>query len=44
VALTDGALCGDAGVGHLRLMLATPHHILEKIVKAMAEALHRLKV
>ena len=39
VALTDGALCGDAGVGHLRLMLATPAHILEKIVLAMADAL-----
>jgi cystathionine beta-lyase len=38
VALTDGALCGEAGVGHLRLMLATPSHILEKIVIAMADA------
>ena len=38
VALTDGALCGEAGVGHLRLMLATPSHILEKIVVAMADA------
>ena len=39
VALTDGALCGEAGVGHLRLMLATPSHILEKIIRAMADAL-----
>jgi cystathionine beta-lyase len=39
VVLTDGALCGDAGVGHLRLMLSTPHHILEKIVLAMSMAL-----
>jgi len=39
VGLTDGALCGDAGVGHLRVMLCTPHHILEKIVVAMALAL-----
>lgn len=38
VGLTDGALCGEAGVGHLRLMLATPAHILEKIVVAMAQA------
>jgi len=38
VALTDGALCGDAGVGHLRLMLSTPAHIIEKMVLAMAEA------
>ena len=39
VGLTDGALCGEAGVGHLRLILATPGHILEKIILAMAEAL-----
>lgn len=39
VGLTDGALCGEAGVGHLRLMLATPHHILEKVVLAMADAI-----
>lgn len=38
VGLTDGALCGEVGVDHLRLMLSTPHHILEKIVLAMAEA------
>ena len=41
VGLTDGALCGEAGVGHLRLMLSTPHHILEKIVIAMAEAVRK---
>lgn len=41
VGLTDGALCGEAGVGHLRLMLATPRHILEKIVLAMAEAIRK---
>jgi cystathionine beta-lyase len=41
VSLTDGALCGEAGVGHLRLMLATPAHIVEKIVLAMAQALQR---
>ena len=40
VSLTDGALCGEAGVGHVRLMLSTPRHILEKIVMAMAAALH----
>lgn len=38
VGLTDGALCGEAGVDHLRLMLSTPRHILEKIVEAMAKA------
>jgi len=41
VGLTDGALCGEAGVGHLRLMLSTPHHILEKIVIAMGDAVDR---
>jgi cystathionine beta-lyase len=41
VGLTDGASCGTAGVGHLRLMLSTPAHILEKIVLAMSEAIHR---
>ncbi len=41
VGLTDGALCGEAGVGHLRLMLSTPHHILEKIVIAMAAAVRK---
>ena len=41
VGLTDGALCGEAGVDHLRLMLSTPHHILEKIVHAMAEAVRK---
>jgi cysteine-S-conjugate beta-lyase len=39
VGLTDGALCGEAGVDHLRLMLSTPRHILEKIVLQMAAAL-----
>jgi cystathionine beta-lyase len=39
VGLTDGALCGEAGVGHVRLMLATPSNILEKIILAMAQAL-----
>jgi len=41
VSLTDGALCGEAGVGHLRLILATPAHIVEKIVRSMAQALKR---
>jgi cystathionine beta-lyase len=41
VGLTDGALCGEAGVDHLRLMLSTPHHILEEIVVAMAEAIRK---
>ena len=44
VGLTDGALCGAAGEGHLRMMLSTPTPILEKIVLAMAEAVARHRV
>jgi len=38
VGVTDGALCGEAGIGHARLMLSTPSHILETIIIAMATA------
>lgn len=38
VGVTDGALCGRAGVGHVRLMLSTPSHILTSIIEAMATA------
>jgi cystathionine beta-lyase len=38
VGVTDGALCGEAGVGHVRLMLSTPSHILETIITAMGAA------
>ena len=38
VALTDGTLCGEAGVGHVRMMLSAPTHILELIVQRMGEA------
>ena len=38
VGVTDGALCGQAGIGHVRLMLSTPSHILTSIVEAMAQA------
>lgn len=38
VALTDGALCGEAGVGHVRMMLSAPTHIVELIVTRMGEA------
>lgn len=37
VSLTDGASCGEAGVGHVRLIAATPRPILEKIVHQLAE-------
>lgn len=39
VALTDGALCGAAGEGFVRIVFATPRPILEEIVRRMGEAL-----
>lgn len=39
VLLTDGAACGDAGAGHVRLNFATPRPILTEIVRRMAVAL-----
>ncbi len=39
VALTDGIACGEAGEGHLRMILATPRPILEDAVRRMAAAL-----
>jgi cysteine-S-conjugate beta-lyase len=38
VILTDGADCGDAGRGHVRLNFATPRPILAEIVSRLAEA------
>ena len=38
VLLTDGAACGEAGRGHVRLNFATPRPILTEIVRRMAEA------
>jgi cysteine-S-conjugate beta-lyase len=38
VMLTDGAACGDAGKGHVRLNFATPRPILAEIVRRLAEA------
>jgi cystathionine beta-lyase len=38
VALTDGAECGRAGVGFVRLVFATPRPILEEAVAAMGRA------
>ncbi|HWG01829.1 MAG TPA: aminotransferase class I/II-fold pyridoxal phosphate-dependent enzyme [Trebonia sp.] len=38
VLLTDGARCGDAGAGHVRLTLATPRPVLAEIVRRMADA------
>jgi len=39
VALTDGAECGDAGRGHVRLNFALPRPILRRAVEAMAGSL-----
>jgi len=41
VALTDGADCGEAGVGHVRLVFATPRPILEEALSLMGDALRR---
>ena len=39
VMLTDGALCGEAGRGHVRLNFATPRSILAEIVRRLADAM-----
>jgi cystathionine beta-lyase len=41
VALVDGAECGEAGRGFVRLNIATPLPILERIVTRMAHAVGR---
>ena len=38
VLLTDGAACGAAGQGHVRINFATPRPILEEVVRRLAEA------
>jgi cystathionine beta-lyase len=38
VMLTDGAACGEAGHGHVRLNFATPRPILTEIVRRLAGA------
>jgi cystathionine beta-lyase len=40
VMLTDGAACGTAGRGHVRLNFATPRPILAEIVRRMAGAVN----
>ncbi|MDP9429745.1 MAG: aminotransferase class I/II-fold pyridoxal phosphate-dependent enzyme [Actinomycetota bacterium] len=39
VALTDGALCGAAGTGFVRLNVATPRPVLTEVVERMGAAL-----
>ncbi|WGW11249.1 aminotransferase class I/II-fold pyridoxal phosphate-dependent enzyme [Saxibacter everestensis] len=41
VALTDGALCGTVGQGHVRLNFATPRPILVQMVRQLAAAVDR---
>ena len=36
--LTDGAACGDAGQGHVRLNFATPRPVLAEIVRRLTAA------
>jgi cystathionine beta-lyase len=38
LAVTDGRACGAIGAGHVRLILATPRPIIEKIVDALVLA------
>lgn len=38
IALTDGAKCGVAGVGHVRIILATPAPLLERILTELVTA------
>ncbi len=38
LAVTDGRACGVAGVGHVRLILATPRPIVEQMVDALVRA------
>ncbi len=40
VALTDGALCGAAGAGFVRMVFATPRPILEQAVSSMGRAVN----
>lgn len=36
VSVTDGALCGEAGQGHIRLILATPRPIVREMVTRLS--------
>lgn len=38
IALTDGAKCGEAGRGHVRIILATTRPILEGLLDSLIEA------
>jgi len=36
VSVTDGALCGEAGVGHIRMILATPRPIIREMIDRLS--------
>ncbi|GAA1732122.1 MalY/PatB family protein [Microcella frigidaquae] len=40
LAVTDGRACGAAGAGHVRVILATPRPLVERIVDALVTAAH----
>lgn len=40
VAMTDGAACGQAGVGHMRFVFALPRPLLREAVERIGAALH----
>jgi cystathionine beta-lyase len=37
--MSDGALFGDVGAGHVRLNFATPRKLLEEILERLANSL-----
>jgi cystathionine beta-lyase len=41
--VTDGALCGDAGQGFVRLNFATPRPVLQQMLDRIANALDRVR-
>ena len=41
LSLTDGAQCGQAGVGHVRMICATPLPILKEMLERLHEAVTR---
>ncbi|MGN6197783.1 MalY/PatB family protein [Humibacter sp.] len=41
VAMTDGSSCGEAGMGFMRFIFATPRPIIEQAVRQMADAVKR---
>ncbi|MDJ1115449.1 MalY/PatB family protein [Microbacterium dauci] len=42
VAMTDGAACGEAGIGHTRFVFAMPRHLIITAIERMGAALAAL--